>query len=120
MKRLRENLLWGAVWGMIAWQVYGFLEYTALTVIPLWRYSDTKIAAWNWYWNFVLLGFYTVAGVVAGGIGGALFGGSKITDTRNQHQRLRSIGSLTVALAFLANLWDPLESTCRHASLSIL
>ena len=48
---------------------------------------------------------------------------------RNQRRKLcvdeqgkTRISFLTVqqACAAMANLWDPLESTCRHASLSIL
>ena len=104
MKQLLANLFWGAIWGMIAWQVYAVVEYTALTVVPLWRYQDMTVAGWNWHWNFVLFGFYTVTGLIAGGIGGVLFGGSKTMAARNRQQRLKSVGTLTLALAFLANL----------------
>jgi arylsulfatase A-like enzyme len=101
---IRLNFLWGALWGMIAWQVYALIEYTALTVVPLWRYSNMKIAGWNWHWSLVLFGFYTVAGLIAGGTAGAVFGGWRSRDPRNSQPQLKSIGSLTLVLAFLANL----------------
>ena len=89
---------------MIAWQVYALLEYVLLTIVPL-RHGHMVIAGWNWRWNLVLFGFYSAAGLLAGGLGGVLLGGPKALPESARHQRLKTIGSLTLLLAFLGNAY---------------
>lgn len=49
------------------------------------------------------------------GFWGGKFGGSFIPETLK-----KPIDDLTIKFEKLRKEWDPLESTCRHASLSIL
>ena len=65
-----KNFVWGAFWGMIAWQVYAVIEYPATTLAPLVIYKPMVVAAWHWRLSLLLFGFYTLAGMVAGGFGG--------------------------------------------------
>jgi hypothetical protein len=101
-KTWRSNLVWGALWGMIAWQVYGVVEYGATTLAPLVVYRPMVIAAWHWKLSLLLFGFYTLAGILTGGFAAVLFTALKRDESKKS--QLKTIGTLTLALAFLANL----------------
>jgi arylsulfatase A-like enzyme len=98
----RSNLVWGALWGMIAWQVYGVVEYAATTLAPLVVYRPMVIAAWHWKLSLLLFGFYTLAGIVTGGFAAFLFTALKRGESKKA--QLKTIGTLTLVLAFIANL----------------
>jgi arylsulfatase A-like enzyme len=97
------NFLWGAFWGMLAWQVYALIEYAASTLTPLLLYKNMMIAAWHWKLSLLLFGMYTVAGIVLGGVAGVAYGAWKKVPLDNTGQG-RAIGTLTLVLAFIANL----------------
>lgn len=100
-----KNLFWGALWGMITWQVYGVLEYGISTfAVPLHYPSiQVMVPAWHWESSLVLFGLYTLAGLIAGILGGFLwtaFG----RDEGRPHRALKIIASLTLVTAFSGNL----------------
>ena len=64
----------------------------------------------RWH-RFVLLGESVSDGLIPPGWAEFLVAGIKLG---------ASVVACTIALSAVALLWDPLESTCRHASLSIL
>ena len=102
LKRLGPSLLWGALWGMAAWQAYAIVEYAATTLLPLLLYKNMVIAEWHWKLSLTLFGFFTVAGIVAGGIGAVLFAALKKAPL--DHRDYKALGTLTLVLAFVANL----------------
>lgn len=90
---------------MTTWQVYAVLEYGISTfAVPLHYPSiPVMIPAWHWESSLVLFGLYTLAGLVAGILGGflwAVFG----RDEGRPHRALRIIASLTLVAVFGANL----------------
>jgi len=102
VKAWRSNFLRGAFWGMIAWQVYGVVEYAATTLAPLVVYRPMVIAAWHWELSLLLFGFYTLAGIVTGGFAAVLFTALKRGESKKS--QLKTIGTLTLVVAFIANL----------------
>ena len=101
--RTGTNFFWGAFWAMIAWQVYALIEYAGSTLAPLLLYKNMMIAAWHWKLSLLLFGFFTIAGIVLGGIGGVAYGVWKKMPLGSTWQG-RAIGTLTLVLAFIANL----------------
>jgi arylsulfatase A-like enzyme len=101
-KTWRKNFVLGAFWGMIAWQVYAVIEYAATTLAPLVMYKPMVIAAWHWRLSLELFGFYTLAGVVTGGFAGVLF--TALTRGESKKAQLKTMGTLTLVLGFIANL----------------
>jgi arylsulfatase A-like enzyme len=97
-----RNVFWGAFWGMIAWQVYGVIEYAATTLAPLLVYRPMVVATWHWKLSLLLFAFYALAGIVIGGFGAGLF--TALTTNENNKRHLRTIGTLSLVLGFIANL----------------
>jgi arylsulfatase A-like enzyme len=104
MKTWRRNAVWGAFWGMIAWQVYGVIEYAATTLAPLIVYRPMVIAGWHWKLSLLLFGFYTLAGTIAGALGGMVLTALTKPEPESKKADHKKIGTLTLGLAFIANL----------------
>jgi arylsulfatase A-like enzyme len=105
MRNLRTGFFRGAFWGMLAWQVYAVLEYAVGTFSTPLHYRNTPVLMPPWHWNISisLLAFYTLAGILAGGIGGAALAVLERRGSCNRDYRI--IAALTLALAFSANLF---------------
>ncbi len=96
--------MWGAFWGMIAWQVYGVIEYAATTLAPLVAYRPMVVAAWHWKLSLLLFAFYTLAGMVTGGCGAILVTALTKPSAEISKRQLKTVGTLALVLAFTANL----------------
>jgi len=86
---------------MLAWQSYALLEFMAVSVAPLVLYQGMVIADWHWKVSLILFVFYSCAGLVAGGLAGVVLEVAKRSDNV---RTFRAAGTLTLALAFAANL----------------
>ena len=89
---------------MVAWQVYAIVEYAASTVVPLLLYENMVIADWHWKLSLLLFGLFTLGGMAAGGIGCVVFAVLKRTPVENPQRDCKAVGTLTLVLAFVANL----------------
>jgi arylsulfatase A-like enzyme len=98
----RNNLAMGAFWGMLAWQAYAVIEYAASTLAPLVLYRNMAIARWHWELSFLLFGAYSIAGILLGGAAGLILGATGLRGER-LGASLKAMGTITVALGFLAN-----------------
>lgn len=104
-RQIPGNLFWGALWGMITWQVYAVLEYAIGTfAVPL-HYPTIPVMmpAWHWKSSLVLVCLYTLAGIIAGSLGGLLWAAFG-RDERRPHRALKIIAALFLVTAFSANL----------------
>ncbi|HEY1758420.1 MAG TPA: sulfatase [Bryobacteraceae bacterium] len=96
-----RSTLMGAVWGMLAWQAYAVTEFAFATITPEARYH-MPLEPWYWKLSLILLVFYSVAGLAAGGIFSGLV---RVSAPPFQgSQRDQTLGTLTLVVAFLANL----------------
>jgi hypothetical protein len=92
-------MLRGAAWGAVAWVIYGAVELIVSAGVQLWRFPEMEILGWQWRLIAMLIAAYAAAGFVLGAIGGTLAPAAP-----------QVFASLTIALAFLANLlhaWPP-------------
>jgi arylsulfatase A-like enzyme len=101
-KGWQGGLLWGAFWGMIAWQIYAVMEYAASTLAPLVLYRNMAIAGWHWELSGLLLGVYSLTGALLGGAAGILLSAAQLPHDR-VGGALKTLGTITVVLGFFAN-----------------
>jgi arylsulfatase A-like enzyme len=101
MKQSGKRFVCGAAWGMLSWQAYFVGEYAATTIAPLLKDRNTAPSELHWKLSLLLLGIYSLAGLVNGGLASVFLGAGKSTVTE---WRTRSIASLTLVLALLVNL----------------
>ena len=97
--RMRKEILRGAYYGLIAWLVYGVLEYALAAIVPLATYPDNIIAAWYWGLTVRLWSVYAGLGMVFGA-----FAGFCAATQPYPRQRLEAAAALSVAIAYAANL----------------
>lgn len=86
---------------MLSWQAYFLGEYAATTLAPLLKDRNTAPAELHWKLSLLLLGIYSLAGLVAGGMAALFLGAGKSTVTE---WRTRNVAALTLLIAFLVNL----------------
>ena len=91
---LSKSVIRSAVAGMLAWLVYGIVEFFLAFVIPRFWTPELKFEQWQWPVLGTLFGAYVFAGLVAGGVACAFL-------ARRVTARSETIASLTLAAAFL-------------------
>ncbi len=87
-----------AMHGLIAWLAYGTVEFVLCCVLPVAGSAEKTFSPWGWRLAGILFAAYAVAGIVLGGIAGAML----LRGARRE--RYVFAGTLTLVLAFLANL----------------
>jgi arylsulfatase A-like enzyme len=113
MQNSRSALGWGILYGMAAWFTYGLVEFTWTTVLPMLHRSQV-LCSWLWPQIAALAGAYLLAGVVTGGIGGAVAAWAAERFGWPSEQAVPGLleagATLMLALAFAANLATELGS----------
>jgi arylsulfatase A-like enzyme len=94
---LKQSILRGAGYGLLAWLAYGVVEFAITCVISRFFRPEAKLLGWQWPLIAMLFGVYALSGLLLGVAGGACL--AKIGRTRHE-----SWAVLTLVIAFLANL----------------
>jgi arylsulfatase A-like enzyme len=114
--QLRQNILRGALYGLWAWLVYGIVEVVLTCAIQLLFERNAEILGWQLRALALVFGVYALLGVTVGAAVGTLFalsGRHRERTLTRAHYEIAA--SLTLALAFLANLVSvPLLSRSQY------
>src|SRR5215831_12393831 len=88
----------GAGYGLMAWMVYGLIEFVLTCIVPQFS-SDLQISSWQWPLIAQILLVYIAAGAILGAVGGLL-----AQRLKWPVQSVRTFAHLTLVVAFIVNL----------------
>jgi len=91
---------------MAAWLTYALVEYALTGLWPVLSSSDSVLMPWFWRGTEILFALYAVIGVGTGLLMGLLFAmrSGRVGQTHFPRTSLMAAGTLTLVLAFTANL----------------
>src|SRR5215471_6603526 len=84
----------GAVYGLLAWLVYGIVEFALTCVYPLFA-SDSEISSWQWRYIGEVFLLYAAAGLVFGAV---------LAGVRRGNSAYPALAGLSLVFAFIVNL----------------
>jgi arylsulfatase A-like enzyme len=100
--RAHEAVIWRSIiWGCLAWIAYGLVEVILSASAQMWRAPEVVIPGWQWRLIAMLMGAYAAMGIVTGAMAGVLL---KVIRRDRMPGTTRTAATLTIALAFFANL----------------
>ena len=86
------------MYGLLAWLVYGIIEFALTCVYPLFA-SDSEISSWQWRYIGEVFLLYALSGALAGLVFGAVLGG-----LRRGTSAYQTLAGLSLVFAFIVNL----------------
>ena len=95
----------GAAAGVFAWLTYALVEYLMVVLVPLARWNYTLPVA-HWKWTGIQFSAYMAAGAVFGAVAAraADWCGPAQSNSRARSERLQVLSTMTVVVAFAANI----------------
>lgn len=98
---LKQNILSGAAYGLLAWLAYGVIEFAFTCVIVRFFRPEAQLLTWQWPLVAMVFGLFAVGGLLLGAVGGVLL--SQI-DRGSPRERYQSWAAITLVAGFVINL----------------